>query len=57
MREQFKRIKHGFLYKIKPIYLVFESTDTVKSFSIDYKIHAINLRVPNEGRLHIVTNG
>ena len=49
-----KEIKHGFETKFKPFYCAFLSRDDVKSFSMDYEIHASNLAVPVIGRLDLI---
>ncbi len=47
-------LKHGFLYRCRPLYLAFESFDAAESFSFPYSLHAANFPSPQDGVLHMV---
>jgi hypothetical protein len=47
-------IKHGFETTFEPFYCAFLSQDDVKSFSMQYEIHARNLAEPVDGELHLI---
>lgn len=48
------RLKHGFVWSMMPLYIVFDSADSAKSFSIDYTIHAGNMLDERTGKLGVV---
>jgi rRNA-processing protein FCF1 len=47
-------LKHGFAATLDPLYVVFGSSESVRSFAISYRIHASNLPDASEGQLHVV---
>ena len=50
-----KFLQHGFNENIPSIWIFF-SPEILQSFSINYQIHASNLRSPAQGKLHVVIN-
>jgi hypothetical protein len=48
------RLKHGFLYRCRALYLAFDSFEAAKSFSFTYNIHAANTPLPQDGTLHVI---
>lgn len=53
LREHFDRIKHGYINRIRPIFLVFNSFDEANSFNFEYEITLGNLPKSISGRLHV----
>jgi hypothetical protein len=49
-------LKHGFVEPLEPLYLMFESRESFRSFTIDYRIHASNLPDASEGQLHFIVD-
>jgi rRNA-processing protein FCF1 len=47
-------LKHGFDEQLDALYLVFDSGESARSFTIDYLIHASNLPGPSKGQLHVI---
>ena len=50
-------LRHGFAEALEPLYLIFESRESARSFTIDYRIHAANLPDPSVGQLHFIIDG
>ncbi len=50
-------LRHGFSEALDPLYLIFESRKSIRSFTIDYRIHAANLPDPSVGQLHFIVDG
>ena len=50
-------LKHGFVQPLEPFYAIFESSQCIRSFTIDYSIHASNLPDPAQGQLHVIVDG
>lgn len=48
------KLKHGFLIKFDPVYVIFPSIETGKSFNVNYSILAGNLPEKIEGEVHII---
>ena len=48
-----KRLKHGFEESLDPVYITFEKWDDVRSFAIDYTIHAEELPTRLMGTLNV----
>jgi rRNA-processing protein FCF1 len=49
-----RRLKHGYSELLDPLFIVFEESEAVKSFQIEYVVSAANLRSPSGGKLHVV---
>ncbi len=49
-----ERLKHKMMYDCEPIYLVFPSMQSVKSFNVDYTIYASNIPQPINEKIHFV---
>ncbi|HEV3039318.1 MAG TPA: PIN domain-containing protein [Candidatus Angelobacter sp.] len=49
-----KKLNHGFTWTLDPLLAIFESREAASSFSIDYTIHAANLRKVVEGQLNVI---
>jgi hypothetical protein len=49
-----KKLQHQFVWNCAALYVVFDSWVDVKSFSIDYSLHAGNVMKDREGKLHVV---
>ena len=49
-----KQLKHNFQIKLDTLFLVFDSWDTAKSFSMDYRILAGNVPQPTKDKLHVI---
>ena len=49
-----KKLKHGFQYKIDPLYITFPSVESAKSFDIDYSIFPENHPERIKGKVHVV---
>jgi hypothetical protein len=47
-------LQHGFVWKLTPLYAVFDSWESTKSISIDYTIHAGNMIDDQTGELGVV---
>jgi hypothetical protein len=54
LKKHFKRIKHGQLERIDPVFIVFESFNDAKSFKFGYSISAANMRETIDSTFHIV---
>lgn len=54
LREHSKRIKHGNIFPIRPLYLIFDSFDDARSFNFEYVITAGNLPERITGSLNII---
>ena len=54
LREHFDKIKHGYLMRIRPIFLIFDSFDEMTSFNFDYKIAVGNLPENINGQLNVI---
>lgn len=54
LREHFDMIKHGYLMKIQPIFLIFESLSKMTSFHFTYEMTAGNLPDKITGQLNVV---
>ena len=50
-------LRHGLTEALAPLYLIFESRESIRSFTIDYRIHAANLPDFSVGQLHFIVNG
>jgi hypothetical protein len=48
-----RTLKHQLRERLRSLYVVFDSIENAHSFSIDYRIHAINLPEPLNGKLHL----
>lgn len=48
------KLKHGFVWNLMPLYVVFDSAESAKSFSIEYTIHAGNMIDEETGKLGLV---
>ena len=49
-----QRLKHKLREPFDPLYLVFESYETAKSFHVDYEILVANLPKKSSGELHVI---
>jgi hypothetical protein len=49
-----EKLKHGFIWNLMPLYVVFDAAESAKSFSIDYTIHAGNMIDEETGKLGVV---
>jgi len=49
-----RKIKHGLVEVLDSLYAVFESRESARSFTIDYRLLADNLPDPVEGHLHVI---
>lgn len=47
-------LRHNATVTFKPFYCIFHSVDDVRSFSMEYKIHARNLAIPAKGTLDLI---
>jgi rRNA-processing protein FCF1 len=54
LQQHFERIKHGYLMRIRPIFLVFTSFEKAQSFGFEYEITAGNMPDQVSGKLHVV---
>jgi rRNA-processing protein FCF1 len=50
----FRKVKHGLTETLDPLFVVFESTDAARSFTIRYRLYAANLANVVEGQLHVI---
>lgn len=50
------RIKHKLQEAVDPLYILFNSFDTAKSFQIDYRLLAANMPEETSGQLHVIIN-
>lgn len=50
------RIKHKLQETVDPLYVLFDSFDTAKSFQIDYRLLAANIPEEINGQLHVIIN-
>jgi rRNA-processing protein FCF1 len=48
------KLKHGFLWKIDPFYVAFDSWASVASFAIDYAVHAGNMIDEQSGQVAVI---
>jgi hypothetical protein len=48
------KLQHGFIWTLTPLYAVFDSWESAKSFSIDFAIHAGNTIDERTGQLAVV---
>jgi rRNA-processing protein FCF1 len=51
-----KVLRHGFAEALAPLYLIFESRESIRSFTIEYRIYAANLPDPSVGQLHFIVD-
>jgi hypothetical protein len=49
-----RQLKHNLMEALGPLYVVFDSYETVSSFCIAYKIVAANIPKPVLGKLYII---
>ena len=54
VRFHVKSLKHGMVVSLDPLYAVFDSHESARSFSIEYHIVAANLPRPTDRKLHVV---
>jgi len=54
VKYELNKIKHGFQISLDPLFLVFDSIESARSFKIDYSILAGNLPEPANGELNII---
>ena len=47
------RLQHGFVWNLDPLYASFDSWETIRSFSIDYSVHAGNMIDKETGTLGV----
>lgn len=52
--DHFKRVKHGDVEQLAPLYLIFDSFEKASSFHCDYEIRVGNLPDKINGKLHFV---
>lgn len=50
----FEKLQHGFIRRLTPLYVVFESVASAASFGIDYTIHAGNMIDEQAGQVGVV---
>lgn len=50
------KLNHGFIYELGPLFVSFDSWDSVGSFSIKYIVHAANLIEEKRGELGVVVD-
>jgi hypothetical protein len=55
VRAHVEQLMHGMIVHLDKLYLLFESREAVRSFSIDYRLLAANLPEKVAGKLHVVT--
>ena len=53
LREHFARVKHGYLMKICPLFLIFDSFEVMSSFNFNYEITVGNLPDSITGELNV----
>lgn len=53
---EIRTLKHNQGLSLEPLYILFDSFQTAKSFSIDFRIQADNMPLENKGELNIVIN-
>ena len=51
---EFPKLQHGFSRKIEPLYVAFDSWDSVSPFAIEYTIHAGNMIDDETGQLGVI---
>jgi hypothetical protein len=51
---QFEKLQHGFIRRLKPLYILFDSLSSAASFAIDYTIHAGNMIDESTGELGVI---
>jgi rRNA-processing protein FCF1 len=54
LRDHIDRIKHGYLFSIKPLYLIFDSYENAHHFGFEYIITAGNGPEPIKGCINII---
>ena len=56
LTDHVERLKHGCVYPIRALHLVFPSFDDAGSFNFSYRVTAANLPSPAEGDIHLIVN-
>ena len=51
---EFPKLQHGFSRKLEPLYVAFDSWDSVSPFAIEYTIHAGNMIDDQTGQLGVI---
>jgi hypothetical protein len=48
------KAKHGIIESLDAMYITFDSYDRIRSFTVEYAVHASNLPTPSKGSLNVI---
>ena len=51
-----RELKHNVQQEFDPLFLLFDSWDTAKSFTVEYRLLAANVPLPVTGNLHVIVD-
>ena len=54
MRFDLKKATHNLLAKLDPLYVVFDSSESARSFPIEWHIYTDSLPRPTDGVCHVI---